>query len=144
MAVAGMVLDVVLAALLALTLAFGLRMRRALDGIRADRAALETSVAGFAAGTSDAEASVAKLRDAAEGAGRAVAQRAEAGRRVADDLALLIERGERLADRLEAAVRAARPLAAAEPQSAARAAAREPAVRSQAERDLMRALQLVR
>jgi len=63
-----------------------------------------------------------------------------------DDLTLLTERGGRLADRMDALIRAARPLAA-EPQRLTVVAdqdAGEPRVRSQAERDLLKALRMGR
>jgi hypothetical protein len=71
-----------------------------------------------------------------------------------DDLLFLTERGERLADRLDLLVRAARPLASDPlPEPAPRPAERPQSdatdppgthLRSQAERDLLRALRMAR
>jgi hypothetical protein len=63
-----------------------------------------------------------------------------------DDLALLIERGDQLADRLDALVHTGRPLAAETPRLTVVAGAEpgEPRVRSQAERDLLKALRMAR
>ncbi len=66
----------------------------------------------------------------------------EAARVVQADLGYLIERGERLADRMDTLVRIARPLATdpireLEPREVARP-------RSQAERDLLKALRLAK
>jgi hypothetical protein len=65
-----------------------------------------------------------------------VAERTAVAEPLRDDLRYLIERAETLADRLEGLVRAGRPIAAEAPRAA------EPALQSQAERDLVRALAL--
>ena len=157
-------LDLVLIGLLAATLFHAMRLERALGVLKRDRAALEALVAGFNASTRQAESGIERLREAADGAGRQLARQLEAARGVDGDLGFLIGRGEQLADRLDALVRAARPLAAHPPATQAPAtqapaedtrgprgpagAAPEteepPRLRSQAERDLMKALRLVR
>ena len=158
MADAQWVLELVLVGLLAATLVHALRLERALGVLKRDRAALEELVAGFNASTRQAESGIERLREAADGAGRQLARQLEAARGVDGDLGFLIGRGEQLADRLDALVRAARPLAAHPP--ATRAPAEDargphrpagtapepeaPPLRSQAERDLMKALRLVR
>ena len=143
------ILELCLAGLLVATLFHAVRLERALGVPKRDRTALEALVAGFNASTTQAETSVARLRQAADGAGRDIAQRVDAGLVLKDDLGFLTERGERLADRLETLVRQARPLAAAVPapvptMAMADADDAEPRVRSQAERDLLQALRLVR
>ena len=151
------VLELVLVGLLAATLVHALRLERALGVLKRDRAALEALVAGFNASTHQAESGIERLREAADGAGRQLARQLEAARGVDGDLGFLIGRGEQLADRLDALVRAARPLAAQAPAEAAglprrtEAAAAPapeteapPRLHSQAERDLMKALRLVR
>ena len=163
MADAQWVLELVLVGLLAATLVHALRLERALGVLKRDRAALEALVAGFNASTRQAESGIERLREAADGAGRQLARQLEAARGVDGDLGFLIGRGEQLADRLDALVRAARPLAthalAAHPP-ATQAPAEDtrgprgpvatapeteaPPLRSQAERDLMKALRLVR
>jgi Domain of unknown function (DUF6468) len=138
-------LEIVLAGLLAATLFHALRLERALGVLKRDRAALEELVAGFNASTRQAESGIDRLRSAADGAGRQIAKQIESAATLKDDLMFLTDRGERLADRIEKLVRAARPLvaepsrgAAPEPESDA------PHVRSQAERDLLKALRLAR
>jgi len=139
------VLECALIGLLAATLFHALRLERALGVLKRDRAALEELVAGFNASTRQAEAGIDRLRAAAEGAGRQLARQIETASGLKDDLVFLTERGERIADRVDTLVRAARPLAseavrATQPES-------EPAesrVRSQAERDLIKALRLAR
>jgi hypothetical protein len=162
-------LELALLVLLAATLFHAIRLERALGVLKRDRAALETLVDGFNSSTRTAELGIERLRAAAEGAGRQVERQAETASGLKDDLLFLIERGERLADRLDQLVRAARPLApapaasampaAAPPPTAAEADAEETAAepadplpplrpgagpRSQAERDLLRALRLNR
>jgi hypothetical protein len=159
-------LDMTLIVLLALTLFHALRLERALGVLKRDRNALEELVAGFNASTRLAEQGIERLREAADGAGRHVARQVEAGGALRDDLGYLMQRGEKLADRLDTLVGTARLL----PPEALRAlssptaipvasqatvpsgegapppvvANGEPRLRSQAERDLMRALQRAR
>ncbi|MBN8904595.1 MAG: hypothetical protein J0H57_26560, partial [Rhodospirillales bacterium] len=142
--------------MLAATLFHAVRLERALGVLKRDRVALQELVDAFNASTRQAEQGVEQLRSATEGAGRQIARQIDAGLSLKDDLSFLIERGERLADRLDQLVRAARPLIA-EPARVSEAAlsgtgsssgAAEveaaPRVRSQAERDLLRALRMVR
>ena len=139
-------LETALIGLLAATLFHALRLERALGVLKRDRAALEDLVAGFNASTRQAEAGIDRLRGAAEGAGRQIAKQIDAAAALKDDLVFLIERGEHVADRMDKLVRSSRPFAA-EPQRSSPTSepeATEPRVRSQAERDLIKALRLAR
>ncbi|MBV9537916.1 MAG: hypothetical protein JOY70_03165 [Acidisphaera sp.] len=149
-------LELALSVLLAATLFHALRLERALGVLKQDRAALEALVDTFNASTKLAEQGVDRLRVAADGAGKHIARHTEVATELTKDLQFLIERGERVADRLEACIRVTRDggSSADREQSAgpspdvpgpASLAANvlEPApsrVRSQAERDLLRAL----
>ncbi len=138
-------LEIALIGLLAATLFHALRLERALGVLKRDRAVLEDLVASFNASTRQAEAGIEQLRVAADGAGRQMARQIDTGVRLKDDLVFLLERGERLADRLDSLVRAGRPLAAEalRPiQAADDDQADLPRVRSQAERDLLKALRM--
>lgn len=141
---AQILLETVLVLLLTATLFHALRLERALGVLKRDRATLESLVAGFNESTRQAETGVERLRAATEGAGRQIARQIEQAQRLRDDLNFLIERGERAAERLEGAVRAARmaqDLAPAPPlEPVAERGAAPPRLRSQAERDLLRAL----
>lgn len=142
MADAEWLLELVLVALLATTLFHAVRLERALGVLKRDRAALEQLVAGFNASTRQAETGIERLRAAADGAGAQVARQIDQARTVQGDLVFLIERGERVADRLDGLVRSARPLATEplrdpEPSDA-------PRLRSQAERDLLKALRFAK
>jgi hypothetical protein len=148
------VLELVLVVLLAATLFHAVRLERALGVLKRDRSALEALVATFNASTRAAESGIDRLHVAAEGAGRQIARQAELAAALKDDLVFLTERGDRLADRLDTLVRTARPLAAeptrVEPTATMDARLAEPdapggpRVRSQAERDLLRALRMAR
>lgn len=153
-----LLLEVVLIGLLAATLFHAVRLERALGVLKRDRAMLEGLVGGFNAATRQAEAGIDRLRGAVDGAGRQVARQIDTATTLKVDLAYLTERGEKLADRLDLLVRqcraeadpsppnrpasdtahAARPLPSLVPSEHA------PRLRSQAERDLMRALRMAR
>lgn len=157
-------LEIALIGLLLATMFHAVRLERALGVLKRDRAALEELVAGFNASTRAAEQGIDRLKQAADGAGRQIARQVEAANRLKDDLVFLNERGTTVADRLDHLVRAGRSLdlAASRPAAVpAPAAAPEPEPaplpevpaidpagagrpRSQAERDLMRALGIAR
>lgn len=127
-------LDIAVVALLALTLPMAWRLDRMLRALRADRAALERGADGLGAASREAEAVLAKLRAATEQGDRQLQDRLKSAGLAQDDLRYLLERAETIATRLEAAVQAGRPLASAPPPMA------HTAPRSEAERDLLRAL----
>ena len=149
-------LESALLILLAATLFHAVRLERALGVLKRDRAVLEELVEGFNDSTRQAETGIERLRNAADGAGRQMARQTEMAQRLRDDLAFLADRSDRLAERLEAAVRSARmfgdglafaPATPAVPalQQAAlpepvQGTPPPPVLRSQAERELMRAL----
>ena len=148
------VLDIALIGLLAVTLFHALRLERALGVLKQDRAALEQMIAAFNNSTRQAEAGIERLRGAADGAGRAIARHLDDARALKDDLTFLMERGTKLADRVDALVRAGRSLTA-EParhipaqhvpaQQVIAASSESSTPRSQAERDLLKALRIAR
>ena len=110
---------------------------------------MDTSAQGLSEAAAAAESAILRLRTTAELAGRQVQERVTTAEPLRDDLRFLIERAEELADRLESIVRASRPMAghAPPPAPAATRPTREPPsdagpLRSQAERDLLRALSI--
>ena len=128
----------VLLALLLVLLPVGWRRERRIAALRRAGGGLQNGAQGIAAATEAAEGALARLRATAENSGRMVAERVATAEKLRDDLAFLVERAEILADRLERLVREGRPRAA-EP-----AAAAPPGARSEAERDLLRALKGLR
>jgi len=141
------ILEIVLMALLGATLFHAVRLERALGVLKRDRAVLEELVGGFNTSMLQAEAGTDRLRAAADGAGRQLAQQIDTATTLKEDLAFLSQRGERLADRLGEQVRGVRP---APVERGARPALAEvetndaPRQRSQAERDLLKALRMNR
>jgi hypothetical protein len=132
------ILEIVLMALLGATLFHAVRLERALGVLKRDRAVLEELVGGFNTSMRQAEEGTNRLRAAADGAGRQLAQQIDTAASLKEDLVLLSQRGENLADRLGEKVSGARPvLAEAETNDA-------PRQRSQAERELLKALRMNR
>ncbi len=127
-----------LLALLAAMIPVAWRLDRRLDALRLIGGDLGQGARGIAEATEAAEAALARLRATAEQSGRLVAERVATAETLRDDLGFLVERAEVLADRLDALVRQARPVAdhAAAPAQAA--------PRSEAERELLRALKGLR
>jgi septal ring factor EnvC (AmiA/AmiB activator) len=131
----------VLLVLLASAIPFAWRLDRRIGTLRAE-GGLAEGARGIAEATEAAEAALSRLRATAEQSGRMVAERTATAEKLRDDLAFLTERAEVLADRLDRLVRTARPAAeatAAPPPQPAAAAAR-----SEAERELLRALKGLR
>ena len=152
-------LDVIVAILLAATIVYAVILNSRLNQLRKNRDEMARLVAAFNDATARAEAGIPKLRRAAEEAGATLQERVEKAQSLRDDLAFMIERADNMANRLEGTVRAARseskpaPAAASRPVTGGRtASAVAPASgedeiddeRSEAERELLRALQAVR
>jgi HAMP domain-containing protein len=139
-------LELALVVLLAATLFHAVRLERALGVLKRDRVALQDLVDGFNASTRQAEVGIERLRGVADGAGQQIARQIDVAQSLKDDLVLLIERGDQLADRMDGLVHAGRPLAAEAPHLTvvAETDPAEPRVRSQAERDLLKALRMAR
>jgi len=142
-------LQVTLLVLLGAAIPFAVRLERALRELRKDRSAMDISAQGLSEAAAAAESAILRLRATAELAGRQVQERVTTAEPLRDDLRFLIERAETLADRLDSLVRAGRPMAGHEapPAPAATRTTREPQsddspLRSQAERDLLRALSI--
>lgn len=131
----------IVVALVLTALPFVWRLERQIAALRREGAALDAGGAGIVEATRAAEAALTRLRALAEGAGQAVSERVAVAEPLRDDLRYLAERAEVLADRLDALVRAARPLAAV-PASPYPELSSGP--RSEAERELLRALREIR
>lgn len=140
-------IEIVLISLLGANLLLALRLERARGSIKQDRDEFLRLIRTFDDSNRQAEAGAERLRVAADAASRAMTRQIESGANLKDDLVDLIDRGERLAARLGGAVQidmdSAHPgtHAQAEPELTANGA---PRVRSQAERELLRALRVTR
>lgn len=162
-------LDLVVSILLIATISYAVMLNQRLTQLRKNRDDLAKIIVSFNEATVRAESSIPKLRKAAEDAGMSLQERVEKAQSLRDDLAFMIERADTMANRLENAVRSARtevrsaPAAKETPRVAnssgsaasqssraatvaAAAAASELDVdeRSEAERELLRALQSMR
>lgn len=157
------ILDIVVSLLLVATLGYAAMLNQRLNALRKNRDDLAKIIVAFNEATVRAEASIPKLRKAAEEAGNGLHERVEKAQSLRDDLAFMIERADTMANRLENAVRSARTevrssapppprvgsqgaKAAQQATVAAAAAASDTDVdeRSEAERELLRALQAMR
>ncbi len=155
-------LNVIVAVLLVFTIGYCSILYKRLADLRRDRKELEKLAASFNEATERAEASIMKLHSATDTTVQNLQNgMAEAGAMI-DDLRYLVERGEATADQLEGAVRAGEKGAKAKPQGigmdaladAASAAgtrgrqpnnaeARKAREKSEAARELFKALQSV-
>src|SRR5512147_3074259 len=97
-------LDLLVAVLLATSIATTIVLSRRLSNMRGDRAELEKLAQLFREATDRADHGVTGLKISAQ----SLQERMDAAKTLADDLQFLIERAGGIADRLEAEVRAAR------------------------------------
>ena len=145
MAALQFVIEIVLIGLLAATLIHAVRLERGRAGIKRDRAELEQLIAGFDGCNRQAEAGAERLRIAADTAGRTMARHIEGGANLKDDLTELVERGERLANQLGDTIPNVRDSGRRISDTHVELPASiSPRVRSDAERELLRALRVTR
>ncbi len=154
-----LILDVLVAVLLAVTIGYAVVLNKRLGKLRGDKIDLEKLATKFGESTSRAEESIENLRHTADllqgGIDKAQALR--------DDLAFLIDRGDQAADSLEDLVRLARDISGVGPRPGAGASAsagdsidtfdqpadtpdemREGGTKSQAEQELLKAIRSAR
>jgi DNA repair exonuclease SbcCD ATPase subunit len=135
-----LILDVVLIAFLAVTIGYAVALNRKLTGLRRHKTELQQLAAAFTQATQKAEDSIGRVATGTE----ALQERVGKAQTLRDDLAFLIDRANSAADRLEDAIRTARPKASPGPTlaPAPRAAEFEDAIepRSDAERELLKAI----
>ncbi len=99
-----LILDLLVAVLLAVTIGFAVVLNNRLRKLRQDKEALEKLAANFGESTLRAEEGVETLRQTTE----VLQERLEQAQALKDDLGFLIERGDRSADNLENMIRATR------------------------------------
>jgi hypothetical protein len=120
MTVFSMILDLVVAGLLAVTIAYAVLLSRRLGALRDDKQQLEALVESLDAASIRANAGIAALKDAAEEVGRTLQQKIDYGQGLRNDLNYIVEVGGGIADRIETSIRSTR-------EDAKRPAATEPA-----------------
>lgn len=109
-----LILDVLVAILLVVFIAYAMVLNRKLGMLRRDKTELEKLAATFGDSTVRAEDSIRNLKSTADDLQVRIAK----AQALADDLAFLIDRGSSSADRLEETVRTARDTAATLPRAA--------------------------
>lgn len=145
-----LILDLVVAGLLVVTIAYAVLLNRRIGTLRRDKSELQALALNFAESTARAEDSIGRLKKTAD----ELKGRVSEARSLRDDLAFLTDRGGSTADRLEEVVRAARKEAPTTPANVSKKPARvpesaderddPPTVESDAEQELIRALQSAR
>ncbi len=148
-----LVLDIIIASLLVATIIYATMLNKRLNSLRKNREDMAKLISQFNEATVRAESSIPKLRKAADEAGQTLQERVEKAQSLRDDLAFMIERADTSANRLEQAVRTSRndskPNLATRPApppiaAPALSVESDDGERSEAERDLLRALQSLR
>ncbi|ANK81642.1 MAG: hypothetical protein TEF_13190 [Rhizobiales bacterium NRL2] len=135
------ILDGLLAVLLAATVIYCFVLNRRLSRLRNAQGEMAELVRSFHQATENARASVGELKVAANAVGADLQKRIEAGRSMLDELEVVVHSGGKVAERIEQGVdrsKAGAPAAAAAPAETQRQE------RSPAEHDLLQALRKVR
>lgn len=142
-------LDILLAVLLTFTIGYAVILNRRLISLRRDRKKLENFAKNFSKATMRAEESINQLKGSADDLSKHITM----AQTLRDDLSFLIDRGGSEADRLEEKVRLLRHNSTtgkvgqtARGSSSATTSVPQGAehLKSEAERDLLRALESVR
>lgn len=150
-----LIIDVLVAVLLVVTIGYAIVLNKRLGKLRADKGELEKLATTFGHSTHRAEESIDKLKHTAD----LLQGHMDKAQTLRDDLAFLIDRGDRTADRLEEMVRTTRNGAGAQPPGAATGravdgvadlaggaheAADDDEAKSEAERELLKAIRSAR
>jgi hypothetical protein len=99
-----MIVELVLAVLLAATLFYCVKLERGLRRLRGDQESLNDTLRALNAGIAAAQASLAGLRAAAKDAGESLGGNVTGARALIDELSLLTSSAERAANRIEHAI----------------------------------------
>jgi phage shock protein A len=95
------VVELVLSALLVLTLGYCALLERKLSLLRKGQDALKETISGLNTAIANASVSMQMLKTAAAGASEKLEEEIARGRGLADELAVLAASGERIAERIE-------------------------------------------
>jgi hypothetical protein len=96
----GLILETLVAVLLALTIGICVRLERKLAALRSGQDGLKEIIAALNTATVRAQTSVAELRAAADAVGTDLGERVARARTLADELGIMLESGNSLAERL--------------------------------------------
>lgn len=130
-----LILDVVVAVLLAATIAYAAILNRRLQGLRANKDEFEAMIGEFNEATRRTEGSIQALRLAADQTAKALSAQVERGQALRDELAFLTNRADGASERItggagarpEVAAYAATPKAQPAPARSQAASAAQPA-----------------
>ena len=112
MAEVSILLDVLIAGLLAATIFYAVILNRKLGELRNNKAEMEAMVNRLVQTTERAEHGLAELRAAAHDKGEELSQKVADAKALSDDLGFLVDKGTSLADRMERQIGAARKVTA--------------------------------
>lgn len=112
MAEVSVLLDVLIAGLLAATIFYAVALNRKLGELRNNKAEMEAMVNHLVQTTERAEHGLAELKAAAQEKGEDLSQKVSDARALSDDLGFLVDKGTSLADRMERQIGAARKVTA--------------------------------
>ena len=143
-------LDIFLVVLLCLAIGYGFILNRRIMGLRKDQKNLDKLATKFAEATIRAEQSIIKLKATTEWTSQSLDKAVDAAGLVRDDLEFLIDRGKKLADILEKDIRQTEKQQithvdlSGNNRVGGAVASKGNEHESQAERELLRALQAVK
>ncbi len=143
----GLLLDGLVAVLLATTIVYCFLLHRRLAELRDAQAEMAGLITRFNAAADRAKSGVDDLKQASAAAGNDLQAEIRKARSLTDELMVMAESGERLAERLEAGIGAARAQSENSLKGAANrtsGATADGRTRSDAERELMQALRQAR
>ena len=143
-------LDVFLVILLSMAIGYGVILNRRIMALRNDQKSLDKLATKFAEATIRAEQSIIKLKSTTDGASQSLDKAVNTAGLVRDDLEFLIDRGNKLADILETDIRQterqqiSHGVSLGNNRDGGAVTSQVKEHKSQAERELLRALQAVR
>ena len=143
-------LDVFLVVMLSMAIGYGFVLNRRIVALRKDQKNLDKLANKFAEATVRAEQSIYQLKSTTDATSLALEETVQGAEKVRDDLEFLIDRGNRLADILETDIRLTEKQNVSRSESAngnskpALAPVEKNPAKTDAERELIRALQAVR
>ena len=139
-----LILDIILALLLAATIGFAFALNRRLRTLRDSRSELGQMITSFNESTQRAQGSIQELRRAADRTAQELDQRIKRAQVLRDELEFFTERGDRLANELEAGISEGRKVAGGMPKAAPNADAQTKADRTGPSEELLKALKSAR
>ena len=145
-----LIFEILLAVLLSTAIGYGFVLNRRIVELRKDQVKLDKLAKSFAKATSRAEVSILKLKSTSDVTSQTLDETVKNADRIREDLLYLIERGNILADSLESGIRNTETqsspagITGSVKTKAVSIKVPESPAKSEAERELIRALRAVR